>query len=64
MQLFKRVRQYVHWDDTKAALMKLDQFNAVDFANGWKVDLIVRNARDCSLAEFDRREPAELDGLQ
>lgn len=64
VQLFERVGLYVRWNDAEAALMKRDQFNAVDFANGWKVDLIVRRACDFSLAEFDRREPAELDGLQ
>lgn len=30
-------------------------FNIVDFASGWKVDLIVRKNRPFSRAEFDRR---------
>jgi hypothetical protein len=63
VQLFKRAGLYVRWEDAEAALMKRDQFNVVDFANGWKVDLILRKAREFSLAEFDRRQPAELDGL-
>ena len=63
VQLFKRVGLYVRWEDAEKALTKRDQFNVVDFANGWKVDLIVRKAREFSLSEFDRREPAELDGL-
>jgi hypothetical protein len=33
-------------------------FNVVDFATGWKVDLIIRKARPFSLKEFERRRPA------
>src|SRR4029077_14442288 len=63
VQLLTRLGLYVRWEDAEAALTKRDQFNVVDFANAWKVDLIVRKARDFSLLEFDRRQPFELDGL-
>ena len=63
VQLFKRVGLYVRWEEAEAALRKRDQFNVVDFANAWKVDLIVRKAREFSVSEFNRREPAEMDGL-
>ena len=63
VQLFGRVGLYVRWEDAETALKKRDQFNVVDFANSWKVDFIVRKAREFSLSEFDRREPAEMDGL-
>jgi len=63
VQLLTRVGLYVRWEDAEAALTKRDQFNVVDFANAWKVDLIVRKAREFSLLEFDRREPVEMDGL-
>ena len=38
-------------------------FNVTDFKNAWKVDLIVRKAREFSVLEFERREPVEMDGL-
>lgn len=63
VQLFKRVGFYVRWEEAEAALRKRDLFNVTDFQNAWKVDLIIRKAREFSLSEFERREPAEIDGL-
>ena len=63
VQLFTRVGLYVRREDAEIALQHHDQFNVVDFASGWKVDLIVRKGREFSLVEFERRETAELDGL-
>jgi hypothetical protein len=40
------------------------QFNVIDFATGWKVDLIVRKARPFSRAEFDRRDVVDFQGLK
>jgi hypothetical protein len=40
------------------------QFNVIDFATGWKVDLIVRKARPFSRAEFDRRNFVDFQGLK
>lgn len=39
------------------------QFNAIDPASGWKADLIVRKARAFSRAEFERRHPARILGV-
>ncbi len=39
------------------------QFNVIDLAAGWKVDLIVRKGRPFSRTEFDRRQQAEVWGL-
>ena len=39
------------------------QFSIVDFATGWKIDLIIRKPGPFSLAEFDRRAPVDLHGL-
>lgn len=55
-----------YYVDLTAAVDALDhrsQFNIIDLATGWKVDLIIRKLRPFSLAEFDRRQPADLFGL-
>jgi hypothetical protein len=63
VQLFKRVGFYVRWEEAEAALRKRDMFNVTDLKNGWKVDLIVKKAREFSVLEFERRGPVEIDGL-
>jgi len=63
VQLFRRLDFYVRWEDAEAALRKRDMFNVTDIKNAWKVDLIVRKAREFSISEFERREPVEIDGL-
>ena len=63
IQLFKRVGYYARWEDAENALRKRDQFNVIDFANAWKVDLIVRKAREFSESEFDRRQAVEMGDL-
>jgi hypothetical protein len=40
------------------------QFNIVDFASGWKIDLIIRKSRPFSHAEFDRRSVVDFRGLR
>jgi hypothetical protein len=54
---------YVDADAAYDALKRRSQFNVVDMATGWKVDLIVRKARPFSIEEFRRRQPAELFGV-
>ena len=50
--------------DTAAfeALEHQSQFNVVDFASGWKIDLIVRKRRPFSVEEFRRRTQVEFLG--
>lgn len=38
-------------------------FNVIDLATGWKIDLIPRKSRAFSAAEFQRRRPANLQGV-
>lgn len=40
------------------------QFNIVDLATGWKVDLIMRRSRPFSRTEFDRRAVVEFEGIR
>ena len=42
------------------ALHTRSQFNVIDLATGWKVDLVIRKTRPFSVEEFGRRMPAEL----
>jgi hypothetical protein len=51
---------FVSPDGARDALRRRSMFNVIDFANGWKVDLIVRKDRPFSAAEFARRTPARL----
>ncbi len=39
-------------------------FNIVDFATGWKIDLILRKSRPFSIEEFTRRREEELAGVR
>jgi hypothetical protein len=57
IQTFQKLGYYARWEDAERALQNRDQFNVVDFANTWKVDLIVRKDREFSESEFARRKP-------
>jgi hypothetical protein len=51
--------------DLEAALdaeRRHGQFNVIDLASGWKVDLILRKPRPWSVEEFERRRQIELFG--
>jgi len=49
--------------DGTAALLHRSQFNVIDTASGWKVDLIIRRDRPFSVVELDRRRPLVLGGV-
>ncbi len=55
---------YVDADAAREAFRRRSQFNLIDMATGWKVDLIVRKSRPFSIEEFRRRQPAELLGTR
>jgi hypothetical protein len=57
-------RYYADVEDALDALAHRPQFNLVDFATGWKVDLIIRKERGFSRVEFERRRPHVLDDVQ
>lgn len=56
-----RNRFYV--GDAHGALERRDQFNVIDVATGWKVDLIIRKDRPFSHSEFARRQPVVIAGV-
>jgi hypothetical protein len=55
---------YVSEEAALDAFRRRSQFNVIDMATGWKVDLIVRRSRPFSAEEFGRRIPARLLGVQ
>ncbi len=50
-------------DDAHAAWQHRSQFNVIDPATAWKVDLIVRKDRPYSQVEMERRQPATIEGV-
>jgi len=57
---FPSSRYYADEDDAFDALARRAQFNVIDFATGWKADLIVKKDREFSNAEFARRSPHKI----
>jgi len=55
---------YVSADAAQDALTRESMFNVVDATTGWKADLIVRKDRPFSRAEFERRQRAEIAGVE
>ena len=53
---------YVSREAARQAVRLNRQFNVIDFATGWKADLIVRKEREFSRLEFDRRQRAKIFG--
>ena len=62
LDAFDTERVYVS-SSAHAALASRDQFNLIDTASGWKVDLIVRKDRPFSVSEFARRQPTRMLGI-
>lgn len=55
---------YVDLTVAREALRTRRQFNVIDRASAFKLDLILRKDRPFSREEFGRRQPAELAGVQ
>jgi len=55
---------YVNADVAHDALRHRSQFNVIDMATSWKVDLIIRKARPFSVEEMNRRVLGVLFGVK
>ncbi len=55
---------YALEEEALEAFSHRSMFNIIDFASGWKVDLIVKKARPFSDEEFSRRKEVEVAGLR
>jgi hypothetical protein len=63
VELFGASGLYVSSEAAVEAFERGGQFNAIDAQTGWRADLIVRKEREFR-GEFERRQPAELFGLE
>ena len=54
---------YVSEEAAVDAVRRRSMFNVIDLTSGWKVDLIIRKDRSFSRAEFSRRQPASMLGV-
>ncbi len=55
---------HMYIGDGATALQHRTQFNVIDTASGWKVDLIIRRERPFSIVELERRRPVVLGGVE
>ena len=55
---------YADRDAARDALARRSMFNVIDLATGWKIDCIVRKARDFSVGELARRREAVIGGTR
>lgn len=53
---------YVDLEAARTALAERSQFNVIEIASGWKVDLMIRKDRSFSVEELARRQPADVLG--
>lgn len=59
-----RTEYYVDENAAIEAVRSEGQFNVIDLATGWKIDLIVRKSRAFSREEFERRAAGEIEGVR
>lgn len=64
VSLLPATEYYISEEAALNALARERQFNVIDFATGWKIDLIIRKTRAFSRTEFERRSAVDLFGVQ
>jgi hypothetical protein len=55
---------YVDEESALHAFSRRSQFNAIELATGWKIDLIVQKDRPFSVLEFERRIAVDFEGTE
>jgi hypothetical protein len=55
---------YAEVDAAMQALQRRSLFNVIELASGWKIDLIIRKARNFSEEEFRRRRQVDFNGVR
>jgi hypothetical protein len=64
ISLLRREEFYADEGAALEAVRNEGQFNLIDLAAGWKVDLMIRKSRPFSREEFGRRAPGEVEGVE
>lgn len=64
LHLLPETEYYVSADAARDALARRSMFNVIDFASGWKADFIIVGDQTFDLAQFARREPRDVLGVQ
>ncbi|MGH7470737.1 MAG: hypothetical protein ACRENP_22540 [Longimicrobiales bacterium] len=59
-----RSEYYADLETALEAQRNEGQFNIIDLATGWKIDLIIRKSRAFSRQEFERREFVDFQGMR
>lgn len=62
LNAFPEDRYYFSREAAREALNHRTMFNIIEFATGWKIDLMICKDRPFSIEEFSRRSEAEVDG--
>ena len=63
LSAFPESRYYVSRNSAFSALRESSMFNVIDHASGWKIDFIIRKAREFSQREFERRVEVSALGM-
>jgi hypothetical protein len=63
LNAFPASQYYVSRNSALSALRDSSMFNVIDHGSGWKVDFIIRKAREFSLREFERRTKVSALGM-
>lgn len=61
---FPESQYYVSRNSALSALRESSMFNVIDHASGWKIDFIIRKAREFSQREFARRAEVSALGMR
>ena len=64
VMLLPDTEYYVDEDAALDALERQGQFNVIDYATGWKIDLFIRKSRPFSQQEFERRGFVEFQNMR
>jgi hypothetical protein len=64
LNAFPPSEYYVSRDAAHSALRESSMFNVIEHASGWKIDFIIRKAREFSRREFERRAKISALGMQ
>lgn len=60
LEAFPEDRYYLSHEAARQALADRGMFNIIEFATGWKIDLLICKDREFSRTEFERRQKKQV----